>query len=304
MTALPERPQQARDNLRGAVWILAAAVLNTVLMSLVKLTGETLPPTVIAFFRGAFGLVIIAPFMWRVGLSGFRTHRPGLQLLRATSSGLILLTSFYAFVHLHLAQVTAILFSRPLFVLVLAALFLSERLRRHRVAATLAGFVGVLIVVRPGPHMEPAAMVALAAAGLAAANIVLVRVLTRTDRTATMIFYAVLAQTVVLAVPAALQWRTPDTRELALLGATAAVATLLQTCVVRGYRLAEASAMAPFEYTRLLFSTTAGLLLFAEVPDVWTGLGASVLIGSTFYITHRESRLARERKTPAVRSTP
>jgi drug/metabolite transporter (DMT)-like permease len=304
MNLPPERPEQARDNLRGAVWILAAAVLNTVLMSLVKLTGETLPPTVIAFFRGAFGLVIVMPFMWRVGWGGFRTHRPGLQLARALSSGLILLASFYAFVHLPLAQVTSILFSRPLFVLVLAAVFLSERLRSHRTAATLAGFLGVLIVMRPGPDMQPAALVALAAAGMAAANIVMVRILTRTDRTETMVFYAVAAQTAVLAVPAALNWETPDARELLLLAATAVVATMLQTCVVRGYRLAEASAMAPFEYTRLLFSTTAGLLLFAEVPDIWTGVGALILIGSTFYITLRERELAKAGKAPAVSSTP
>ena len=115
-----EKPEQARDNLRGAVWILAAAVLAAVLMAGVKLAGETLPPTVIAFFRGAFGLLIMLPFMWRVGLGGFKTHRPVLQLVRAVSSGLILLAAFYAFVHLPLAQVTSILFSRPLFVLVLA----------------------------------------------------------------------------------------------------------------------------------------------------------------------------------------
>ncbi len=304
MSLPSERPEQARDNLRGAAWIVAAALLNTLLMSVVKITGETLPPTVIAFFRGLFGLVIVLPFMWRVGWGGFHTHRPGLQLVRAVSSGLILLASFYAFVHLPLAQVTTILFSRPLFVLVLAAVFLSERLRLYRTAATLVGFLGVLIVMRPGPGMDPAALVALAAAGLAAANIVMVKILVRTDRTETLVFYAVLAQTVVLAVPAALAWRTPDPHECILLAATAIIATLLQTCVVRGYRLAEASAMAPFEYVRLLFSTTAGFLLFAERPDLWTGLGAAVLIGSTFYITHRERRLAKAGARHAVTSTP
>lgn len=304
MAPAPDRPEQARDNLRGAVWILAAAVLAAVLMAVVKLAGETLPPTVIAFFRGAFGLLIMLPFMWRVGLGGFKTHRPALQLVRAVCSGLILLASFHAFVHLPLAQVTSILFSRPLFVLVLAALFLSERLRWYRTTATLVGFVGVLIVMRPGPGMEPAALIALAAAGLAAVNVVLVRILTRTDRTETLVFYAVLAQTVVLAIPAALDWETPDGRELVLLAATAIVATLLQTCVVRGYRLAEASAMAPFEYSRLLFSTAAGMLLFAEYPDVWTGAGALLLIASTFYITRRERQLAKAGTAPVVPSTP
>jgi drug/metabolite transporter (DMT)-like permease len=289
----PAPPEQAHDTLRGAVWILAAAALGAVLMTVVKLAGETLPPTVIAFFRGLFGLAIMLPFMARVGWAGFRTRRPGLQLVRAVGSGLILLCSFHAFVHLPLAQVTAILFSRPLFVLVLAAAFLSERLRFHRTAATLVGFLGVLVVVRPGPDMEPAALVALAAAALAAANVVLVRILTRTDRTETLVFYAVLGQTVVLAVPAAFDWRAPDLRELGLLAATAGVATLLQTCVVRAYRLAEASALAPFEYTRLLFSTLAGLLVFNEWPDVWTGVGALILVAATFYITRRERALAR-----------
>jgi drug/metabolite transporter (DMT)-like permease len=292
----PIRPDQARDNLRGALWILGAAVMNAVVMSLVKLTGETLPPTVIAFFRGVFGLLIMAPFMWRTGLAGFHSQRPGLQLVRAISSGLILLAGFYAFVHLPLAQVTSILFSRPLFMLVLAALLLGERLRLYRSAATLAGFVGVLIVVRPGPSMDPSALIALAAALMAAGNIVMVKILTRTDRTETLIFYAVLGQTLTLAVPAALDWRTPDGREWALLLGVAVAATLLQTCMVRGYRIAEASAMAPYDYSRLLFSTMAGFMLFQEVPDIWTGLGALILVASTFYITRRERQLARAGK--------
>jgi drug/metabolite transporter (DMT)-like permease len=292
----PVRPDQARDNLRGALWILGAAVMNAVVMSLVKLTGETLPPAVIAFFRGVFGLLIMAPFMWRTGLAGFQSRRPGLQLVRAVSSGLILLAGFYAFVHLPLAQVTSILFSRPLFLLVLAALLLGERLRLYRSAATLAGFVGVLIVVRPGPSMDPAALIALAAALMAAGNIVMVKILTRTDRTETLIFYAVLGQTLTLAIPAALDWRTPDGREWALLLGVAVAATLLQTCMVRGYRIAEASAMAPYDYSRLLFSTMAGFMLFQEVPDIWTGLGALILVASTFYITRRERQLARAGK--------
>ncbi|MBI1179252.1 MAG: EamA family transporter [Alphaproteobacteria bacterium] len=292
----PPRPNQARDNLRGAVWILGAALMNAVVMSLVKLTGQTLPPTMIAFFRGVFGLLIMAPIMWRAGPAGFASRQPRLQLLRASSSGIILLAGFYSFVHLPLAQVTSILFSRPLFMLVLAALILGERIRLYRSAATLAGFVGVLIVVRPGPSMDPSALVAVGAALLAASNIVMVKLLTRTDRTETLIFYAVLGQTVVLSVPAALEWQTPSGRELLLLLGVAVSATVLQTCMVRGYRLAEASAMAPFDYSRLLFSTTAGFLIFSEVPDVWTGVGALILVASTFYITRRERQLARAGK--------
>lgn len=282
------------DNMRGAFWILLAAVLSSQMLMLVKLVGSQLPSTEVAFFRGAFGLAFIMPFVLRNGVDGFRTKRPGLQALRGLSSSLILICGFYAMVHLPLAQVSAISFSRPLFVLVLAALFLGERIRMFRTMATLAGFVGVLIIVRPGAGMEPAALIALLAAVFIAVNVTLVRILTRTDKVATMVFYPALVQTIVLAIPAAAVWQTPTWEQAGLLLGVGMVGTLMQACVVRAYSYAETSAMAPFDYTRLLFATLVGYLIFAEVPDIWTGVGSAILIGATFYIARREARLSRE----------
>lgn len=290
----PAAKNRPVDNIKGAFWILLAAVLSSQLLLLVKLVGSQLPSTEVAFFRGAFGLVIILPFVLRNGRDGFRTKRPGLQALRGLSSSLILMSGFYAMVHLPLSQVSAISFSRPLFVLVLAALFLGERIRMFRTMATLVGFLGVLIIVRPGADMEPAALIALFAAVFVAVNVTLVRILTRTDRVATMVFYPALVQTIVLAIPAAAVWQTPSWEQAGLLFGVGFVGTLIQTCVVRAYSYAETSAMAPFDYTRLIFATLVGYFVFAEVPDIWTGVGSAILIGATFYIARREARLARE----------
>lgn len=292
--------RHSNDTLQGAMWITLAALINSQMLLLVRFAGETLPPVEIAFFRGAFGLLIILPFVLRQGMEGFRTHRPGLQVLRGISSSMILICGFYAIVHLPLAQVSAISFSRPLFVLLLAAIFLSERIRMYRSLATLAGFIGVLIIVRPMGEVEFAALIALLAAGFVAVNIVLVRILTRTDGTATLVFYPALAQTIVLAIPVAFVWRTPSWEEAGYLLGVGLVGTLMQTCVVRGYRAAEASALQPFDYTRLLFATAVGYFGFGELPDIWTWVGSAILIAATLYITRREAQLSRE----AARAAP
>ncbi len=286
--------RQAADNLHGAMWITLAALINSQMLLLVRFAGETLPPVEIAFFRGVFGLIIILPFVLRQGMAGFRTQRPGLQILRGISSSLILVCGFYAIVHLPLAQVSAISFSRPLFVLLLAAVFLSERVRMYRSLATLAGFIGVLIIVRPVGEVDPAAWIALMAAGFVALNIILIKILTRTDRTATLVFYPALVQTIVLAIPVAFVWRTPSWEELSYLLGVGLVGTLMQTCVVRGYRVAEASALQPFDYTRLLFATAVGYFIFDELPDIWTWAGSAILIAATLYIARREAQLSRE----------
>jgi len=285
---------QPVDNMRGAFWILLAALISSQMLMLVKLVGSQLPSTEVAFFRGAFGLAFIMPFVLRNGVAGFRTKRPGLQALRGLSSSLILICGFYAIVHLPLSQMSAITFSRPLFVLVLAALFLGERIRLFRTMATLAGFIGVLIIIRPGAGMEPAALIAVLAAVFIAVNVTLVRILTRTDKVATMVFYPALIQTIVLAIPAAAVWQTPTWEQAGLLLGVGMAGTLTQACVVRAYSYAETSAMAPFDYTRLLFATLVGYFIFEEVPDMWTGVGSAILIGATFYIARRETKLARE----------
>lgn len=289
-----EPPPAQPENLRGALWILAAAVMSAGMIYFVRAAAETLPTTEIAFLRGVFGAMLVLPLILRAGLAGFKSQQLPVQILRGLNSSLILSIGFYTITVLPLAQLTSISFSRPLFVLVLAALFLGERLRLFRSAATVVGFIGVLVIVRPGADMDPAVLLALLTAMLIAVNLIFVKLLVRTDRTETLIFYTAFIQAIVLAIPTVFVWVTPTWEAFGYVLGVTLCGTLMQTCVVRAHRIAEASALAPFDYSRLLFASLLGYFVFAEVPDDWTWVGAAIVMAATFYIVRREVKLTRE----------
>ena len=297
-------PPSNPDNLRGALWILAAGAISAGMVYFVRLAAESVPTTEIAFLRGALGALLVLPIVARTGLSALKSKQVPLLVARGINGSLVLALAFYTMSVLPLAQLTSISFSRPLFVLLLAAAFLGERLRLYRSTATLVGFVGILIIVRPSADMHPASLLALLTAALIAVNLILVKLLTRTDRTETLVFYSALIQGVLLAIPAAIVWVTPTWEAFGYVIGVTVCGTLMQTCVVRAYRIAEAAAIAPFDYSRLLFAGALGYFVFAEVPDEWTGVGAVIVIASTLYIARREVKIAQEAKSRQGGSTP
>jgi drug/metabolite transporter (DMT)-like permease len=290
----PDRPPEGQDTLRGASWLMVGISIGVFNWSIVKLLGQQMPSIEIAWFRSMFGLIVIIPFVMRTGFGILRTKRPGLHLVRGINSSIILAMAYYALTHLPIAQVTSISFSRPLFLLVLAVVILHEKVHLHRALATVFGFIGVLIIVRPSTDMEPAMMAALGNAMLMAGGIVILKILARDDRTETMIFYVTAYQSLFLAIPAFIYWQTPTWDQLALLACIGASGTVMQTFMVRAYRAAEASALAPFDYTRLIFASLVGYFAFGEVVDNYTWFGAAILIVATFYIAQRERKIAQE----------
>ena len=290
----PDRPPEGQDTIRGASLLLVGISIGVFNWSIVKLLGQQMPSIEIAWFRSLFGLIVIIPFIMRTGFGILRTKRPGLHIFRGINSSIILAMAYYALTHLPIAQVTSISFSRPLFLLVLAVLILHEKVRIHRAVATVIGFIGVLIIVRPSMDMEPAMMAALGNAMLMAVGIIVLKILAKDDRTETMIFYVTLIQSTVLAIPAIIYWQTPTWEQLALLACIGASGTLMQSFMVRAYRSAEASALAPFDYTRLIFASMVGYFFFGEIVDNFTWVGAGLLIAATFYIAQRERTIARQ----------
>lgn len=279
------------DNLRGALWIVGATAVYSVQGLLVKLLGQRLSPFEVAFFRCLFGLLVLVPF-----LAGTRSYRisgaPGMHLLRALVGVSGMLCGFYAITYLPLATATAITFTKPLFLIVLAVLFLGEVVRWRRWTATAVGFLGVLIVARPGSEVfSPTMLIALLGSFLIADVAVLVKKLSATDRNVTIMFYFAVITTVIAAVPAYFVWQMPLGIEWPLLIFVGVAASLGQYCTLRALRIAEATAVMPFDYTRLLFAGAFGYFFFGEVPDGWTLLGIAVLVGSTLYIAQREMRL-------------
>lgn len=289
------------DNRRASFWLLGSAALFTCTSILVKLLGETLHPFEISFFRAAVALLVILPIFARTGglRAGMHTQVPLLQLLRGVVGSLAMFLGFYAIVALPLADAQAISFSRNLFLVPLAAVILSETIGLRRALATGIGFVGVLIMLRPGTGesglgmlVSLGAMAALGHALLVALASTLVNIASRYDGPMTLMFYTNTVSLALIAIPTFFVWQTPSLYELALLVAMGILATLSHNFYIRAFALGEASAIAPADYIRLVFAALAGWLVFATVPDGYTIGGAALIVGASFYIIRREARLA------------
>ncbi len=285
-------------NLRGSLWLLASAVIFTLVGVLTKKLGQRFDTFQIAFFRGLAGALFTLPFLVRGGVASFKTKQPVLQLFRTLLAATAIICNFYALVHLPLADANAISFARSLFLVPLAIIFLGETVGARRAGATIVGFIGVMIVLRPTGTIEWAAFVAVIGALAVATAAICVKILLRTDSLLTLLFYAGAASSVILAVPAYLVWRPPDLADWFLLFALGGIAVLAQGCFIRGFAIGEATALAPIDYTRLLFAALAGYFFFFDIPDVWTWTGAAIIVGSTLYITRREAQLGKQNPPP------
>lgn len=280
---------------QGALWLLASAFLFTAMQVLVKILGGRLPALEVAFFRSLLGFVFILPFvLYRSGLAGLSTQRPGLHLVRGVAGSCAMMGNFYAITHLPLADATTISFSRALFVVPFAILLLSEKVGPRRLMATCVGFLGVLIILRPSGSVEPAALVGLAGAASLGLGVTCVKLLSRTDGPLTLLLYSAVIGTAMTAIPTWFLWITPTWEEAGLLLVMGIIGVIAHNCFVRAYAMADATALAPLDYTRILFAAFFGFLLFSTIPDVWTIVGALIIMASTLYITIREARLNRQ----------
>lgn len=250
------------------------------------------------FTRQALLALFILPFVIRHG--SFATARPGAHATRATLGVAGFVLYAYAISNAPLAIATALSFTKVLFTVLVAILFLGERVGWRRWTAVIVGFLGVLVVLRPGAAPLDLALVAALADGLLVAFIVLtLKHLTRTERPETIIFYFGLFSALIVAAPAALTWTWPNPEQWTRLVALSALGTLGQAFVVRAWAIGEASALAPVGYVQLVFAALIGYAIFSEVPDLWTWVGTAVIVGSTLYITLREARLKRKHAAAA-----
>ena len=289
------------DNRRAAMWLLASASLFTFTGVLVKWLGQTLHPFEISFFRALVALTVILPIFARTGglMAGMRTKIPLLQLTRGVVGSMAMFLGFYAIVALPLAEAQAISFSRNLFLVPLAAFILSEVIGLRRALAAGIGFVGVVIMLRPGMGdnslglvLSVGAMAALGHAFLVALATVLVNIASRYDGPTTLMFYTNTVSLALIAIPTYFVWQTPSWPEFFMLVAMGLLATISHNCFIRAFALGEASAIAPVDYSRLVFAALAGWLVFGSIPDAYTIFGAAIIVGSSFYIVRREAQMA------------
>ena len=261
----------------------------------VRYLGTNMNPVQAAFIRYCFGIVLILPLLSRAGIMSLDRDRLGFHALRGLVHGGGVILWFLAMSRIPISEVTALGFTTPIFVTLGAAVFLSERLKPYRVAAVVLGFIGALLILRPGLRViDIGALAQLGAAPLFACSYLMAKSATRREASSLIVVLLSVFCTLTLALPALLVWRTPTLDELLLLGLTALLATSGHYCMTRALEAAEVSAVQPFTFLQLVWATILGLILFDETPDVWIWIGGAVIVGSATWMAQQEVRSIRQ----------
>ncbi len=290
----------------GALYMIGASLGFSIMNVAIREASHELEPLQVVFLRNFFAMAFMLPWFARAGLGVLRTKRLSLYVWRSVVGLVAMALWFFSLAYLPLAQAVALNFTVPLFATAAAAMFLGEIVRARRWTATAIGFLGVLVILRPGFQelTWPMALPILAAAVMAV-SVVIVKRLSRTEEPGTMVFFMNVLATPLSLVPALFVWQWPSWTVIGLMTLVGFIAVFSHVALTRAFKMADASAMLPFEYTKLPFVAALGFILFGEVPDLWTWVGAGIIAGSSLYIAHRESVVARERKaSQIVRESP
>lgn len=292
-------PAGSTGQVGRAIGLMVAGTVAFGLMAVcIRLASAQLHAFEIAFFRAFFGLMFVLPLLLRHGPGLLRTTRFGFYFFRCLIGMVSMLAGFWAIVHLPLAQAIAISYSTPLFVTIGAVVFLGEVVRARRWSAVVVGFLGVLVIMRPGADDFSAGSLVALLAALASANAAIsIKFLSRTEHPDAIVIWTTLLWIPMAALPAALVWVMPTGITwlwIVLAGALGSGGHMLWT---RALKLADASLLTPISFLQILVVGVFGWWLFDEAVDRWTAVGAAIIFAANAYIARREVRLARHAVT-------
>ncbi len=288
--------QDVSENaLRGIVLLVVAELLFATMDTVAKHLGQQLPVPMVAWGRYAFHLgfmLVLFPGTRLMPL--LRVRRVGLTLLRGVLLLIATLSFFTAITYIPLADAVAIGFVAPLFVVALSIPILGERVGPRRWAAVVVGFIGVLVIVRPGfaeVHWAYGLMVFLAF--VFAIFVIVTRMLTKTEDTLAMLFYTALMGTLGTSLLLPFFWQTPTWTQVGWMAVMGALGGISHLILIQAYKIATTATLAPFQYAQIIFAAFWGYLVFGDVPDIWVVAGGSIVVASGLYVIHRETQLAK-----------
>ena len=287
---------------RGIAYMIVTGLGLAWMQATIRVLTQEMHPFEIGFFRILFGVLLFVPVFMRDGIGILRTKHFSLHALR-TATFVIATLCYYSAVQLvSLAKVTALDFSGPLFATVLAVFLLREKIRIRRIAALLVGFAGMLAVVRPGMgELDLGTTLALITSVAWGVSIITIKVASRTEYSTTITLYSMLLGAPFALAAAIPYWQTPTTHQVVMLVFVGLAGSAANWCYAQAFREAELTLVLPFDFLRLIWAAVVGYLLFAEVPHVWTWIGATMIFSAVVYIAYREGRLRGEKKaTPAA----
>lgn len=291
--------------LAGALHVLGASLMFAMMGALVKAATAELPNAVVVFFRNALALAILIPFFLRTpGPSALKTRHFSRHLVRSLAGLGSMYLFFYTLGRLPLAEAVLLSYTSPIFIPLVARLWIGEPLSRTVYWAVFLGFAGVVLILRPGPGvLRPAALLGLGSGVLMAVAMVSIRRMSDTEPPGRIVFYFSLLATVVSAVPLLWNWQPPSPRAMMILCGIALLAVLGQMLLTRGYSLAPAGRVGPFSYANIVFAALLGWLFWSETLTPLTGLGTLLVCGAGMLIAargHRQTGLP----VPSVPGSP
>ncbi|HEX2561949.1 DMT family transporter [Phenylobacterium sp.] len=298
-----DRPDVQRIGLGIALRVGAMACMAAMFAGVKWTAGQGIPVLEIVFFRNAFAFIPIALYILpTTGLRVLKTRRPLGHLARSAVGLTGMVCGFSAASLLPLTEATAISFAAPLFMTALSALILKEKVGRHRWGAVAVGFVGVLIMVRPSPteFANLGVLFGLAGALGAAGAMIAIREIGRTEPGPTIVFYFTLAGMLVGLASLPFGWVTPEPFTLGILVVMGLLGGVGQLLLTQALKVAPVAAVAPFDYTQLIWASGFGFLIWGELPRPVTVVGALVVAASGVYILYRETLRMRQVRRDAT----
>lgn len=284
---------QFSGNLIGIALIVAATLVMILQHSLVKVLAAEMSILEIVFFRTATAVLFFLPWMLRSGLAIFRTERIGLHILRATFQTFSAFGFFLGLAIVPLATVTALHFTTPIFAVLIGIFILGERVSVRHWSAILAGFVGTMLILRPGVStVGYGELLVLGSAVAWACAIIVIKVLSRTDTSVTITAYMYVLMTPATLIAASFDWTWPTLEQYGWLVAIGLTGALGHVLTAEALKRGDTHVVTPFDFFRLIWATLIGILLFGESVDNLVWIGGTIVIASVSYIAWREREIA------------
>ncbi len=274
--------------------MMGAAASFTIMTALIRVIAQEIHPFEIGFFRTITNLILMVPFVLRTGPTVFQTENHKVYALRGLIGVAFVMSYFSGAAMIPVSDSQALIFTSPLFAAALVVVFLGEKIRGRRMVALGIGFVGAMIILRPGfDAINLGAVLVLIGAMTNGASNALVKYTTRKDHPDTAVLFLMLYVTPLIALPTVFVWVTPSWEQLGFLLAIGFFATLNQRFLSRAFAAADATAVLPYDFSRLPFAALIGWFVFSELPDFWVWVGGAIIFAASIYIAHRESLASR-----------
>jgi len=278
-----------------AVLAIASTLTAALMASSVKLLSNDLNPFIICFYRCLLGLIFVLPFVVKNKFRDLKSNNMKLQFNRSMINIISMICWFSAIGMMQLEKATALGFTTPLFTTILAVIFLGEIIRGHRIAALLLGFVGILVIIRPGYiPFEYGTLLMLIASLSFSFVLIFVKQLSNIDSNLTIIFYHLLFMTPVFFIVSLFFWEPITFSQLLIFVIMGIAGLLSHWCMTQSLKMSDTTFVMPLQFTKLIWASLIGLFIFSEIPDFWTWIGGVIIFISVIYITYREAFIKKD----------